>query len=92
MTIIPIKSCPSPSEIIERWGLTQISDESAIVEVVERVLADNPQAAFDWEDGKKTAFNALMGAAMRETKGRADPKVLRAILNERLSEEGNDEQ
>ena len=79
-----IETDKAPAEIVKAKGLAQISNESAIAEVVDRVLADNSQAVADWKAGKKAAFNALIGPVMRETKGKANPKVVRGILERRL--------
>ena len=68
-------------------GLAQISDESAIVAVVDRVLAANAKSVADYKAGKKAAFNALFGPVMRETKGKANPQVVRQILEKRLAEQ-----
>ncbi len=76
----------SPSKIVAAKGLAQISDESAIVAAVDRVLAANAKSAADYRSGKKAAFNALFGAVMRETKGMANPQVVRQTLEKRLAE------
>ena len=80
-----IESGKAPSEIVKARGLAQISDESAIGEIVDRVLAENPKALADWKAGKKAAFNALIGPVMRATRGKANPKVVREILQKRLA-------
>ncbi len=64
-------------EIVEAKGLAQISDESAIVAVVDRALAANAKSVADYKAGKKAAFNALFGSVMRETKGKANPQLVR---------------
>jgi len=74
-----------PAEIVKAKGLVQISDESAIAEIVDRVLAENPKVVADWQAGKKAAANALIGPVMRATKGKANPKMVREILEQRLA-------
>ena len=76
----------SPARSSAAKGLAQISDESAIVAVVDRVLAANAKSVADYKAGKKAAFNALIGPVMRETKGKANPQVVRQILEKRLAE------
>ena len=76
-----------PEEIVRKKGLAQISDESAINAIVDRVLAAQPQVVADWKAGKKAAFNALIGPVMRETKGKANPQVVRQLLEKRLAEQ-----
>jgi aspartyl-tRNA(Asn)/glutamyl-tRNA(Gln) amidotransferase subunit B len=72
-------------QIVREKGLAQISDESAIVSAVDRALAANAKSVADYKGGKKAAFNALLGAVMRETKGKANPQVVRQILEKRLA-------
>jgi aspartyl-tRNA(Asn)/glutamyl-tRNA(Gln) amidotransferase subunit B len=74
-----------PAEIVAAKGLSQISDASAIVGIVDRVLADNAGIVADWKAGKKAAFNSLVGSVMRETKGKANPQVVRQTLEQRLA-------
>ena len=73
-----------PSEIVEAKGLKQISDSSAIEGIVAQVLADNPKVVADWKAGKKAAFNALIGPVMRASKGKANPRIVRELLQKQL--------
>ena len=73
-----------PSKIIERNGWVQISDEGAIKEVVLKVLANNPQSVSDFKAGKDKALGFLVGQAMKETKGKANPKMLNEMFLEEL--------
>ena len=75
-----------PDALIERHGLRQIRDEADIAALVTRVLAENARAVADWRAGKSAAFNALLGAAMRLTRGRADAARVREALQRRLAE------
>ncbi len=81
-----VASDRDPAEIVKAKGLAQISDESFILEVVNRVLAANARSVADYKAGKKAAFNALIGPVMRETKGKANPQVVRQLLEKRLAE------
>ena len=69
-----------PSKIIEAKGWVQISDEGAIKEVVMQVLEANPQSIADFKAGKDRALGFLVGQAMKETKGKANPKMLNEMF------------
>ncbi len=73
-----------PQKIIEEKGWIQISDEGAIKEVVMRILENNPQSIIDFKAGKDRALGFLVGQAMKETKGKANPKMLNDMFLEEL--------
>lgn len=73
-----------PEEIIKEKGWIQISDEGAIKEVVMKVLEANPQSIADYKAGKDRALGFLVGQAMKETKGKANPKMLNEMFLEEL--------
>ncbi len=70
----------NPEEIIKEKGWIQISDEGAIKEVVMKVLEANPQSVADYKAGKDKALGFLVGQAMKETKGKANPKMLNEMF------------
>ena len=73
----------SPKKIVEEKGWIQISDEGAIKQVVLKILEANPQSITDYKAGKDRALGFLVGQAMKETKGKANPQMLNKIfLNE----------
>ena len=73
----------SPKKIVEEKGWIQISDEGAIKQVVLKVLEANPQSITDYKAGKDRALGFLVGQAMKETKGKANPQMLnKMFLNE----------
>ena len=74
-----------PSKIIEKNGWIQISDEGAIKEVVKKVLQENPQSIADYKAGKDRALGFLVGQAMKETKGKANPGMLNKMFLEELN-------
>ena len=74
----------APSEIIKEKGWIQISDEGAIKEVVLKVLENNPQSVADYKAGKDRALGFLVGQAMKETKGKANPQMLNKMFIEEL--------
>ncbi|MDD4146255.1 MAG: Asp-tRNA(Asn)/Glu-tRNA(Gln) amidotransferase subunit GatB [Clostridia bacterium] len=73
-----------PEIIIKEKGLVQISDEGALVTVVDRVIDANPQSVEDFRGGKKKAIGFLVGQIMKETKGQANPGVVNKLLQEKL--------
>ena len=73
-----------PEEIIKEKGWIQISDEGAIKEVVLKVLEANPQSVSDYKGGKDKALGFLVGQAMKETKGKANPQMLNKMFLEEL--------
>ncbi|MCR5186209.1 MAG: Asp-tRNA(Asn)/Glu-tRNA(Gln) amidotransferase subunit GatB [Clostridia bacterium] len=75
----------SPSKIIEEKGWIQISDEGAIKEVVAKILENNPQSIADYKAGKDKALGFLVGQAMKETKGKANPKMLNELFLKELN-------
>jgi aspartyl/glutamyl-tRNA(asn/gln) amidotransferase, B subunit len=69
-----------PEEIIKEKGWIQISDEGAIKEVVMKILEANPQSVADFKAGKDRALGFFVGQAMKETKGKANPKMLNEMF------------
>lgn len=74
-----------PEDIIKEKGWIQISDEGAIKEVVLKILEANPQSIADYKAGKDRALGFLVGQAMKETKGKANPQMLNKMFLEELS-------
>ena len=77
----------SPKKIIEEKGWIQISDENTIKKVVKEVLDNNPQSIADFKAGKDKALGFLVGQAMKETKGKANPKMLNEMFLEELKKD-----
>lgn len=74
------------SAIIEQQGLVQISDEAALREIAERVIAANPKSVEDWRAGKEKALGSLVGQMMKETKGKANPQLVNRLIVDMLRE------
>jgi aspartyl-tRNA(Asn)/glutamyl-tRNA(Gln) amidotransferase subunit B len=70
----------APATIVERKGLAQISDTGELEAVVARVVAANPDLADKFRGGKRGVLGALVGQVMRETRGRANPKLVSDLL------------
>ena len=75
----------APSKIIEEKGWIQISDEGTIKEVVMQVLEANPQSVIDFKAGKDRAIGFLVGQAMKQTKGKANPQMLNKMFIEEIN-------
>ena len=73
-----------PEEIIKEKGWLQISDEGAIKEIVNKILEANPASVADFKAGKDRALGFLVGQAMKETKGKANPQMLNKMFLEEL--------
>ena len=71
-------------KMIKEKGWIQISDEGAIKEVVMKILENNPQSIIDYKAGKEKALGFLVGQAMKETKGKANPQMLNKMFLEEL--------
>ncbi len=74
-----------PSKIIEEKGWIQISDEESIKQVVLKILENNSQSVLDYKAGKDRALGFLVGQAMKETKGKANPQMLNKMFLEELN-------
>ena len=74
----------SADAVIEAKGLKQISDSGAIEAIVDAVLAANPVAVDEYRAGKQKAFQALVGQAMKATRGKANPQQVNEILRRKL--------
>ena len=70
--------------IIEARGLKQMSDTGALERIVDEVIAANPKSVEEFRAGKDKAFNALVGQAMKATKGKANPAQVNALLRTKL--------
>ncbi len=73
-----------PSAIVKDLGLEQIGGSDEISHVVDAVISANPKPVAEYRAGKQEAIKFLVGQAMRETKGRANPATLTEILKHKL--------
>ena len=73
-----------PGAIVKERGLEQISDEGALASIVDQVIAANPDAAETVRSGEMKAIGFLVGQVMKQTGGKANPKVVQGLLRERL--------
>ncbi len=79
-----LKDGTSAKEIVEKKGLSQITDTSAIKEICQKVVDANPNQVAAYKGGKVQLFGFFVGQVMKETKGRANPQVVNQLLKEIL--------
>jgi len=75
----------SAEAIVKEKGLVQVTDTKFIEEVADRVISAHPKVAEDYRAGKKQALGFLVGQMMKETKGKANPKIANEILAKKLT-------
>ena len=74
----------NPQKIVEKNGMTQITDEGAIRDIVCTVLKANPQSVEDYLAGKNKAVGFIVGQVMKESKGKANPQSVNKLIMEEL--------
>jgi aspartyl-tRNA(Asn)/glutamyl-tRNA(Gln) amidotransferase subunit B len=74
----------SPQEIVEEMGLKQVSDASELTAIVDRVLADNPDAVVSFRAGKESTIRFLIGQVMKATRGKANPQMAEQLLRDQM--------
>ena len=70
--------------VIEAKGLKQMNDSGALEKIIDEVIAANPDNVAQFKAGKDKAFNALVGQAMKASKGKANPAQVNELLRKRL--------
>ena len=71
-----------PDQIIKEKDLSQVSDTAELTEVVAKVISANVKAVEDLKKGKEASLKFLVGAVMRETKGKANPQIVEKMIKE----------
>ena len=79
-----MKTGKPAKDLVESMGATQISDESALADIAKKVVSSNPQSVEAYKSGKEAAIKHLIGQAMKETKGRANPRVIEELLKKEM--------
>lgn len=74
----------SAEQIVQQKGLTQISNEEELEEIIDRVLAENPVVIEEVKKGKNKALGFLVGQVMKLTSGKANPALVNKILKKKL--------
>lgn len=80
-----LKTGKSVQEIIKEKGLTQISDESELIKIIQDVITSNPKQVEGFKAGKEPLLMFLVGQVMKATKGRAKPDVVQKLLKQELA-------
>lgn len=73
-----------PQKIVKDLGLEQISDESAIKEIVDKILLENEQSIKDYLRGKDRALGYVVGQVMKASRGKANPEVAKRLILEEI--------
>lgn len=77
----------SPDELVEKYGLKSVGDDSALDASVEAAVSENPDTVAEYLGGKEKVFGFFVGRCMKALGGKADPKILREKLLARLEKE-----
>jgi aspartyl-tRNA(Asn)/glutamyl-tRNA(Gln) amidotransferase subunit B len=78
------KSGSSPKNLVQKKGLVQISDETAISSTIDAVIDRFPKELAEFRGGKEKLLGFFVGQVMKETKGKANPKLLNELLLKKL--------
>jgi aspartyl-tRNA(Asn)/glutamyl-tRNA(Gln) amidotransferase subunit B len=79
-----IRTGEAPKKIVERKGLSQVSDAGALEAVVDAVIARNPSEVAKYKAGKANLLGFFVGQAMKELKGKGNPGALNALFRKKL--------
>ena len=79
-----VETGDSPSSIVEKKGLVQISDAGELDGVIDQIIADNPEEVERFKGGDQKLMGFFMGQLMRATKGQANPQKASQLLREKL--------
>ena len=83
------ESGDAPAKIVEEKGLVQITDESAIKDMVISVINENEQSVQDFLNGKDKAVGFIVGQVMKASRGKANPGVVNKLIMEELNKRKN---
>jgi aspartyl-tRNA(Asn)/glutamyl-tRNA(Gln) amidotransferase subunit B len=81
---IMVKENKKPSIIVKEKNLVQLSDTSEIKNIIDKILSQNSNEVKEFLEGKDKVFGFFVGQVMRETKGKANPKIVNDLLKEKL--------
>ncbi len=79
------KSGKPPRKIVEEEGLLQISEQSELEGIIEKVMVDNPDSIEKYRSGKTKVIGFLVGQVMKETKGKANPQLVNELLVKKIN-------
>ena len=78
------ESGADPVDIVKKKGLEQVTDSSAIEEMIDRIIGEHQQSVEDYKNGKDKALGFLVGQVMKESRGKANPQMVNELLLKRL--------
>jgi len=78
------KTGKKASQIVKESEVIQITDKNELIEIVDRVISENPKSIEDFNQGKEKALNYLVGQVMRYTKGKAKPDFVFEAIKQRI--------
>ena len=79
-----MKNDKEVDEVIDMLGLKQVSDDGAILIIIDEILANNQDKVEQYKSGKEKLFGFFVGQTMKASKGAANPQVINKLLKERL--------
>jgi len=82
------KSGKAPGDVVKNEGLMQISDQSELEMLVDKVIDANPDSVENYRGGKNKAIGFLVGQVMQETKGKANPQLVNELLVRKIGKNG----
>lgn len=77
----------APDAIIKEKGLIQVSDEAALIPIIDDIISANPKVVEDYRNGKEKAAGFFVGQVMKATRGKANPAIVNKLLKEKLGRE-----
>ena len=80
----PAETGKPAKQIVDEKGLVQVTDSSAIEAVVQKVIDQSPDEVAAYQGGKKKLMGFFVGQVMKETRGKANPKMVNQILQQKL--------
>ena len=74
----------SPSDIVKEKGLEQVSDDTEILKLIDKVISENEDKVKDYLGGKDKLFGFFVGQVMKLSQGKANPGIVNKLLKEKL--------
>ena len=75
----------NPSTVIDEKGLKQISSSDDLIPMIERVISNNLDKVDEYKNGKEQLFGFFVGQVMKESSGKANPKLVNQLLKQKLN-------
>jgi Asp-tRNA(Asn)/Glu-tRNA(Gln) amidotransferase B subunit len=79
-----VETGADPEHILEEKALNTVSDENELAGFIDQIIENNPTEVERYQKGEKQLFKFFLGQIMKATGGKADPNVMKAVLEERL--------